>query len=220
VLGGDDRKANHCKEIHAQQGSSYKSGWHDTTCHPIPIGDEGICARVGLHVASRHRLQPRGGPVNGGQQVHLAFRRSWQRTHQVYVHMGNLHAGTGMAWSGAAGCLWTFPLWHCWQSQHIAVTSLPTPFQTKWAVIICLVARMPGWATRAIAWKTAALSGWHQRPCDGTCHITQQAGPLYLDRPHCQGIGLNCLLCAKSLAGRHPGEGDACSWLHVSQSRK
>jgi hypothetical protein len=49
LLSRDDRKANHCKEIHAQQRSSYESGWHNKTCHPI--GDEGICALIDLHVA-------------------------------------------------------------------------------------------------------------------------------------------------------------------------
>jgi hypothetical protein len=69
----------------------------------------------------------------------------------------NLRAGMGMACRGAAGCLCTFPLWHCWHSRHIAATSLPTPFHTKCAVTICLVARMPG-CTMWMAWKTASLS--------------------------------------------------------------
>ncbi len=60
--------------------------------------------------------------------------------------------------------------------------------------------------------KLQIYPGWHQRPCDGTSHVIQQAGPLYLDSSHCQERGLNCLLCARTagLFGRHLGEGDVC----------
>jgi hypothetical protein len=59
----------------------------------------------------------------------------------------NLRAGMGMAWSGADGCLWTFPPWHYWQSLHMAAMSLAMPSQTKCADTMRLVACMPGWAT-------------------------------------------------------------------------
>ncbi len=36
---------------------------------------------------------------------------------------------------------------------------------------------------------------WFQWPGAATCHITQQASPLYLDSPHCQGGGLSGLQC-------------------------
>ncbi len=111
LLSRDDRKANYCQEIHAQQRSSYESGWHDTICHPI--GDEEICARVGLHVAQRHRLHPPGGPVNVGQQVHVAFRRGWQKTHQGYVHMGEPACRD---WDGVE--------WSCWLLVDLSTLAL------------------------------------------------------------------------------------------------
>ena len=37
---------------------------------------------------------------------------------QFMCRCKNLHASTGMAWRGAAGCLWTLPHWQCWQSWH------------------------------------------------------------------------------------------------------
>jgi hypothetical protein len=51
---------------------------------------------------------------------------------------------------------------------------------------------------------------WYQWPGDATCHVAQQAGPLYLDSPHCQG-GLSSLQRAwtAGLIGRQPGERDA-----------
>jgi hypothetical protein len=70
----------------------------------------------------------------------------------------NLCAGIVMAWRGATCCVWTFPCWHCWQSRHMAATSLAMPFQTKCAAIVRHVARIPGWATLWMAWNTAALS--------------------------------------------------------------
>jgi hypothetical protein len=52
----------------------------------------------------------------------------------------------------------TFPRWHCWQSWHIAATSLAMTFQTKRAAIIRFVARIPGWAMLWMVWKMATLS--------------------------------------------------------------
>ncbi len=67
----------------------------------------------------------------------------------------------GMAWRGAAGCLWTFPRWHCWQSRHMAAASSATllsiVIHTKCAVTMHLVAHMPGWATLWMVWKTSGL---------------------------------------------------------------
>jgi hypothetical protein len=37
-----------------------------------------------------------------------------------------------------------------------------------------------------------------QWPGDATCHVAQQAGPLYLDSPHCQGGGLSRLQRART----------------------
>ncbi len=76
-------------------------------------------------------------------------------THQVHVYMGEPACRD---WSGAVGCLWTFPRWYCWQSLHMAAMSLHTPFYTKRAVTMCLVAHMPGRAMLWMVWKTAALS--------------------------------------------------------------
>jgi hypothetical protein len=37
------------------------------------------------------------------------------------------------------------------------------------------------------------ITDWHKWLGDAMCHITKQAGPLYLDSPHCQGRGLRGL---------------------------
>jgi hypothetical protein len=129
----------------------------------------------------------------------------------------NLRAGSGMTWRGAAGCLWTFPHWHCWQSRHMTATSLPTPFHTKCAVTMRSVARMPLWGTLWMRWKTAVLS--LSVTSGRRCQVpSRTAGwPLYLDSPHCQGEGLSVLqpTWTADLAGHHPGKRDACSRLHV-----
>jgi hypothetical protein len=50
--------------------------------------------------------------------------------------------------------------------------------------------------------------------------MPQQAGPLYLDSPNCQGGGLSGLQCARiaGLVCCHLGERDAYSRLHVRHS--
>jgi hypothetical protein len=124
----------------------------------------------------------------------------------------NLRAGTGMACTGAAGCL-TLPLWHCWHARHMAATSLPTPFHTKRAVSMRFVARMPGCATLWMAWKTAGLSSSgtsgiimphatsHSRLAPFTCTVLT-------DREE-------DLVACSVLVGRHPVERHASRQLHI-----
>jgi hypothetical protein len=59
----------------------------------------------------------------------------------------------------------------------------------------------------------STIHQWYQWPGDATCHVTQQAGPLYLDILYYQGGGLSGLQHARTagLVGCHPGERDACS---------
>jgi hypothetical protein len=138
------------------------------------------------------------------------------------VHVGELACRHG---NGLLGICWllvkTFPLWHCWQSRHMAATSLPTPFHTKRAAIVLLVARMPGCATLWMAWNTGRpIHQWYQWPSNATYHVSQQTGSLYLDSPHCQRGRLRRLQRAwtANLIGRHPVERDAYRRLHVSHA--
>jgi hypothetical protein len=55
----------------------------------------------------------------------------------------------------------------------MAAMSLPTPFHTKCAVSMRLVARMPGCATLWMAWKTAGLS------CSGTSGLVMPRATLH-----------------------------------------
>jgi hypothetical protein len=88
---------------------------HTKMCNPI--GKEGFSAHAGL-------------PLRSGMASTHLVKLSMTTNTKSTCTLENLCPGTDMAWSGAASCLWTFPPWHRWQSQHIAAMFLPTPFQT------------------------------------------------------------------------------------------
>jgi hypothetical protein len=154
---------------------------------------------VPLTIVTAHGTLKRATQLNMKASTHLQASMNFMGTAAVHfvdlsvmgsrytypsedVHRGptmhrcrceNLRARIGMAWRGAAGCLWILPCWHSWQSWHIAATSLPTPFQTKRAEIILLVACIQGWATMNGLEYSRPVNFWHQGPYFAPCHVAQ-----------------------------------------------
>jgi hypothetical protein len=100
LLSRDDRKANHCKEVHTQQRSSYESGWHDKTCHPRQLAMKASVhvsasmLRRGIASAPRWTYQCRSTGTRGLpkrlSEDPLGLRAPVLRIHQIHMFLGLL----------------------------------------------------------------------------------------------------------------------------------
>ncbi len=115
----------------------------------------------------------------------MPLRRSWQRPHQIHVHVRELACRHG---NGLHGSCWLLvnlaPLTLLARAAHgCHVFAHAFPYKTCRQHPFCSTYAWMCHVMDSVEYGRSVLH-WYQGPGDATCHVTQQAGSLYLYSPY------------------------------------